>query len=106
MELSRKDRFILFFKNIGKVLKKSFIWLIISYIIPLLNIFILWAMRKSNFLIDMSIVTIIIATNSCIITSLLHLFYLNENKREFTFVGSIICILVSVTLYVFVSTPY
>ena len=60
----------------------------------------LWAMRKANFTIDMSIVSIIIATNSCIITSLLHLFYLNEKKREFTFVGSIICILISVALYV------
>ena len=100
MELSKKERIILFFKNFGKVLKKSFIWLIISYIIPLLNILMLWAMRKANFTIDMSIVSIIIATNSCIITSLLHLFYLNEKKREFTFVGSIICILISVALYV------
>ena len=100
MELNKKDRFILFFKNIGKVLKKSMIWLIISYIVPLLNILILWAMRKSKFEIDISIITIIIATNSCIITSLLHLFYLNEKKREFTFVGSIICILISVALYV------
>ena len=30
----------------------------------------------------------------------MHLFYLNEKKREFTFVGSIICILISVALYV------
>jgi hypothetical protein len=100
MEISKKDRLILFLKNIGKVLKKSMIWLFISYIIPLLNILILWAMRKANFKIDISVITIIIATNSCIITSLLHLFYLNEKKREFTFVGSIICILISVALYV------
>lgn len=100
MELSKKDRIILFLTNIGKVIKKSLIWLIISYIIPLLNIFILWAIRKGKFEIDISVVSIIIATNSCIITSLLHLFYLNVKKREFTFVGSIICILVSVALYV------
>lgn len=100
MELTGKHRFILFFMNIGKVLKKSLIWLIISYIIPLLNIFILYAIRKADFVIDISVVTIIIATNSCIITSLLHLFYLNEKKREFTFVGSVICILASVALYV------
>lgn len=30
----------------------------------------------------------------------MHLFYLNDKKREFTFVGSIICILISVALYV------
>jgi len=100
MQLSYKERVLLFIKNIGKVLKKSLIWLIISYIIPLLNILILWAMRKNDFTVDISVVSIIIATNSCIITSLLHLFYLNEKKREFTFVGSIICILVSVALYV------
>ncbi|WP_157603735.1 hypothetical protein [Polaribacter atrinae] len=57
-------------------------------------------MRKNDFTVDISVVSIIIATNSCIITSLLHLFYLNEKKREFTFVGSIICILISVALYV------
>jgi hypothetical protein len=100
MKLSFKERVFLFIKNIGKVLKKSLIWLIISYIIPLLNILILWAMRKSDFDVDINIISIIIATNSCIITSLLHLFYLNEKKREFTFVGSIICILVSIALYV------
>lgn len=100
MEITNKNRILLFFKNIGKVLKKSLIWLVISYIIPLLNILILWAMRKANFSIDISVISIIIATNSCIITSLLHLFYLNEKKREFTFVGSIICILASVALYV------
>jgi hypothetical protein len=100
MELSKKDRIILFLKNIGKVLKKSLIWLIISYIIPLLNILILWAMRRSNFSIDITIITIIIATNSCIITSLLHLFYLKEKKREFTYAVSIICIIISVALYV------
>lgn len=100
MQLSFQERVLLFIKNLGRVLKKSLIWLIISYIIPLLNILILWAMRKNDFTVDISIVSIIIATNSCIITSLLHLFYLNEKKREFTFVGSIICILVSVALYV------
>ncbi|OAD40672.1 hypothetical protein LPB303_16845 [Polaribacter atrinae] len=100
MQLSFKERVLLFIKNIGRVLKKSLIWLIISYIIPLLNILILWAMRKNDFTVDISVVSIIIATNSCIITSLLHLFYLNEKKREFTFVGSIICILISVALYV------
>lgn len=100
MNLTFWERTKLFFKNIGKVLKKSIIWLIISYIIPLFNIFILLAMRKDDFEIDLSIITIIIATNSSIITSLLHLFYLNEKKREFTYVGSVICILVSVGLYV------
>lgn len=100
MEITNKERIFLFFRNIGKVLKKSLIWLVISYIIPLLNILILWAMRKANFSVDISVTSIIIATNSCIITSLLHLFYLNEKKREFTFVGSIICILTSVALYV------
>ena len=100
MQLSFKERVLLFIKNIGGVLKKSLIWLIISYIIPLFNILILWAMRKNDFSIDISIISIIITTNSSIITSVLHLFYLNEKKREFTFVGSIICILMSVALFV------
>ncbi|MES2797044.1 MAG: hypothetical protein V4683_13830 [Bacteroidota bacterium] len=72
----------------------------ISYIIPLLNIFILWGIRRDEFVIDINIVSIIIATNSCIITSLLHLFYQNDKKREMTYVVSVLAIVISVALYV------
>lgn len=94
------EKIKIFFLNFVKTLKKSAIWLTISYIIPLLNIFILWSIRQDNFTIDINIVTIIIATNSCIITSLLHLFYQNDKKREMAYVISILTIVVSVALYV------
>ena len=94
------EKIKIFFLNFGKTLKKSAIWLTISYIIPLLNIFILWSIRRDNFAIDINIVSIIIATNSCIITSLLHLFYQNDKKREMAYVLSVLTIVVSVALYV------
>lgn len=94
------EKIKIFFLNLGKTLKKSAIWLTISYIIPLLNIFIIWSIRRDEFVIDINIVSIIIATNSCIITSLLHLFYQNDKKREMAYVVSVLTIVVSVALYV------
>lgn len=100
MENEQIEKIKIFFLNFGKTLKKSAIWLVISYIIPFLNIFILWSIRRDNFSIDINIVSIIIATNSCIITSLLHLFYQNDKKREISYVISVLAIVVSVALYV------
>ncbi|QOJ29814.1 MAG: hypothetical protein HRU80_13410 [Ignavibacteriales bacterium] len=94
------EKIKIFFLNFGKTLKKSVIWLMISYIIPLLNILILRGIRRDEFVIDINILSIIIATNSCIITSLLHLFYQNEKKREMAYVVSVLTIVISVALYV------
>lgn len=99
-ESNKWESIKIFFINFGSTLKKSAIWLIISYIIPILNILILFGIHRSNFKLDLSVISIIIATNSCIITSLLHLIYLTEKKRELTYVLSIVTIILSVALFV------
>lgn len=99
-EINRCERFKIFLFNLGKTLKKSAIWLVLSYVIPILNIAILIGVNDGILEMNLNVISIIIATNSCVITSLLHLFYINNKKREFIYVLSIVTIVTSVALFV------
>ena len=88
-----------FFLNLPITLKKTIIWLIISYIIPIINILIVWGLKKENFTIDLNISSIILVTNTCFVTAVIHLMYLNDRRREFTNILNIITIIVTVGLF-------
>lgn len=93
-----KNKIEIFVKNIPDTLKKTSVWLIISYLIPLINIFIIWGIRGDSFYLDINIVSIILVTNACFLTSLL---YLVDKKKEITNILSIVTFVVSVILFAF-----
>lgn len=88
---------IIFFKFIPSTIKKTSIWLLISYIIPIINITIIWGIRNT-LTFDINILSIVLVTNTCFITSLV---FLIDKKREFTNVLNIITLVVSIVLFAF-----
>lgn len=64
--------------NIFLTVKDTAKWIIISYIIPIINIGLIWGMRRS-FELDLSVLIIVLVTNACFITSVV---FLIEKKRD------------------------
>ena len=73
------ERTKVFLKNLPETISETFIWLIVSFLIPLLNIGIIWGIQKDKFEINISILGIVIATNACFYTSL---YYFAFNKKK------------------------
>ena len=90
------EKIEVFIVNIPSTIKKTLLWLIISYSIPMINVSIIWGMRKTIDL-DLSIINIILVTNACFITSLL--FLIDKTKRESTFVLNVITLLICSVLF-------
>lgn len=85
-----------FICNVPATFKKTAIWMIISYIIPIINILIIYGMQRENFSFDLNILNILLVTNACFITSLV---YLINNKREITKVLNIVTLIIVVVLF-------
>lgn len=104
-DISYWDRFILFLRNVPKTVKETFIWLLFSYLIPLVNIGIIWGIQGSNFELTVNIYSIIIITNACFYTSLYYLAFTNEsdnkpqNDRRLTKTINIVTYVVTVVLF-------
>jgi hypothetical protein len=92
-----KKEILTFIKHIPSTIKKTSIWLIISYLIPIINVAIIWGIRN-ELCLDMNIISIILVTNACFVTSLV---FLIDKKRELTNVLNIITLVVSIVLFAF-----
>lgn len=77
------DRLWIFFKNIPNILKETFVWLLISYLIPLINVGIIWGMTYPNYKYSIEICSIVLATNACFYTSLIYIVNMkNKNNGD------------------------
>jgi len=76
------ERIKVFLKNLPETFSETIIWLIASYLIPLLNIGIICGIQKEKFEFNISIIGIIIATNACFYTSLYYLAFSNKKNRK------------------------
>lgn len=104
-DISYWDRFSLFLRNVPKTVKETFIWLLFSYFIPLVNIGIIWGIQGANFEFTLNIYSIIIITNACFFTSLYYLAFTNDNNskpknhRRLTKTINIVTYVVTVVLF-------
>jgi hypothetical protein len=92
-----KESALTFIKHLPDTIKRTSIWLIISYLIPIINIGIIGGIR-SELKADLSILSILLVTNACFITSLV---FLIDKKRELTNVLNTITLIVSIVLFAF-----
>lgn len=86
-----------FISFLPDTIKRTSIWMIISYLIPVINIAIIFGIR-GDFNWDLSTLSILLVTNACFITSLI---FLIDKKREITGVLNIISLVVSIVLFAF-----
>jgi len=99
------QRTYLFLRNIPKTVKETFIWILFSYLIPLINIGIIWGIQGNNFNFSLNIYSIIIITNACFYTSLYYLAFTSEgdnkikNNRKFIKTINIVTYIITVVLF-------
>lgn len=104
-DISYWDRFKLFLRNVPKTVKETFIWLLFSYLIPLVNIGIIWGIQGKDFDFTLNIYSIIIITNACFYTSLYYLAFTSENAnnqqndRRFVKTINIVTYIITVVLF-------
>lgn len=98
-----RERFLLrirlFITNLPKTLQETSIWIIVSYLIPLLNIGIIWGIQRDDFLITTNILSIVIVTNACFFTSLYYLGFTNKKDRRTLGVVSIVAYVTTVVFF-------
>lgn len=89
----------LFVVNLPKTLKETSIWFIISYLIPLLNIGIIWAMKGDGFQWSINILSIVIVTNASFYTSLYYLASSSKKSRKTINVIHVVAYITTVVLF-------
>lgn len=95
-----KNTVLSFILHIPATLRETSIWFLISYIIPIVNIGILWAMKRNNFEFNLPILSIIIVTNACFLTALIYQqTNQTEKKRKIINTISIITLIITVVLF-------
>ena len=87
-----------FIFNIPVILRETSIWFISSYLISIINILIIWGMRK-DFGLDLNIINIVFVTNAGFLTSVFLLLYLSEKRRKTIFTLAIIIYVITITLF-------
>lgn len=92
-----KESVLTFISFLPDTIKRTSIWIIISYLIPVINIAIIWGIR-GDFNWDLNTLSILLVTNACFITSLL---FLIDKKRELTSVLNTISLVVAIVLFAF-----
>lgn len=90
----------LFIKNIPHILKETFIWLLLTYLLPLVNISILGCMNRYPILTNLNVLNIVLVTNGCFLTSILSIFLSNKNKRKLMTTLCIAFYVVTITLFI------
>lgn len=93
------ERIKLFVIHIPSTLKETFIWLSISYLIPIINIGIIWGIQQSRFKLSLGILSIILVTNACFLTALIYQVYTNDKKRKLINIFGIITFVITVVLF-------
>lgn len=93
------ERIKIFVIHLPSTFKETFIWLSISYLIPIINIGILWGIQRNNFKINLGILSIILVTNACFLTALIYQVYTNDKKRKLINIFGIVTFVITVVLF-------
>lgn len=94
------ERVKIFLLNIPGTIKETFTWLLISYLIPIINIGIIWGVKQDKFGYSVDILSIVLVTNACFLTSLFYLAYANKKDRKVLNTISIAFYALTLTLFV------
>lgn len=93
------ERIKIFLINIPGTLQETFTWLLISYLIPLINIGIIWGIQQDDFKYDINVLSIVLVTNACFLTSLFYLAFSNKSDRKILNTISIAFYAITLTLF-------
>jgi len=93
------ERIKIFLLNVPGTLRETFTWLLISYLIPLINIGIIWGIQQDEFKYDTNVLSIVLVTNACFLTSLFYLAFSNKSDRKILNTISIAFYAITLTLF-------
>ena len=96
--LGIKEKVGNFFKFLPDTLSKTFVWLSLSYAIPIVNILVIGFMRDS-FILDVNLSNVLIATNACFTSSLLAILYDKRKERIIIYNLSIVLLVLCTVLF-------
>ena len=91
--------FLLFLKHIPSTFKESLVWFTLSYLCPLMQIFLIWAIKQGDFKWSLDIMKILLVTNASIYTSILAL--MNNRIKDKKVVRTLIIVSLCFTVLFF-----
>jgi len=90
---------VLFFKNLPSTLKESFIWFIMAYLFPIIQILIIWGIRLDSFMLSIDILNILLVTNASLYTTVLLVVNSENRDRRLLRIVTIFCYVVTIIFF-------
>lgn len=89
------ERLMLFLKNVPTTLKESIVWFMMTYLMPIVQVFIIWGIKQSYFEWSTDIMNIVLVTNASLYTAILLLVRTTEKDKK---------VLNTITIFAYVLT--
>lgn len=90
----------LFFINLPETLSESFVWFIMSYIFPVLQIFIIWGIKGEEFSFSMDISNILLVTNASLYTAIILIVNNGRKDKRLFYTCTLIAYIFTIALFV------
>lgn len=90
---------MLFLRNIPSTIKESFIWFLMTYSFPIIQIFIIWGIRQEQFTISLDILNIILVTNASLYTAILLVANIEHKENKISRLLILFCFGVTIVLF-------
>lgn len=93
------ESLVLFFKNLPSTIKESFIWFIMTYLFPIIQILIIWGIRLENFMLSIDILNILLVTNASLYTAVLLVVNSESCNKRLLRIVTILCYVVTIIFF-------
>lgn len=82
---------MLFIRNLPSTFRESFIWFLMTYSFPVIQILVIWGIRQEQFTVSIDILNIILVTNASLYTAILLVTSIEHKKKpDITFIDIVL----------------
>lgn len=98
-EYRQLEWLILFLRNIPSTFKESFIWFLMTYSFPIIQILVIWGIRQDQFSVSIDILNIILVTNASLYTAILLVVDIEHKEKRILRMLILFCYVVTIVFF-------
>lgn len=92
---------MLFLRNLPSTFRESFIWFLMTYSFPIIQILVIWGIRQEQFTVSIDILNIILVTNASLYTAILLVTSIEHKKNQILRLLILFCYVVTIVFLQF-----
>lgn len=90
---------MLFLRNLPSTFRESFIWFLMTYSFPIIQILVIWGIRQEQFTVSIDILNIILVTNASLYTAILLVTSIEHKKKRILRLLILFCYVVTIVFF-------